>query len=36
MLIRQAEPAFEAFYGQPPPRQVDIRALVLAELAARR
>ncbi len=29
MLIGQAAPAFEAFYGRPPPAQVDIRALAL-------
>ena len=32
MLIRQAVPSFEAFYGSPPP-PLDVRALVLAELA---
>lgn len=36
MLIGQAEPAFEAFYGHPPPASVDVRALVLAELERRR
>ncbi|MFA7264395.1 MAG: shikimate dehydrogenase [Caulobacter sp.] len=30
MLIRQAVPSFEAFYGQPPPAGVDVRALALA------
>lgn len=29
MLIRQAVPSFEAFYGQPPPANVDVRALAL-------
>ena len=29
MLIGQAAPAFEAFYGRPPPVEVDIRALAL-------
>ena len=29
MLIRQAVPSFEAFYGQAPPDQVDVRALAL-------
>lgn len=29
MLIGQAMPAFEAFYGQPPPAGPDVRALVL-------
>ncbi len=32
MLIRQAIPSFEAFFGQPPPPAVDVRALVLTEL----
>lgn len=32
MLIRQAVPSFEAFYGQPPPDGVDVRALALARL----
>ena len=34
MLIRQAAPSFEAFYGQAPPATVDIRALALAALEA--
>lgn len=34
MLIRQAMPSFEAFYGQPPP-DLDVRALALAALEAR-
>lgn len=29
MLIGQAIPAFEAFFGRPPPRQTDVRDLVL-------
>ena len=29
MLLRQAAPSFEAFYGQAPPASVDARALVL-------
>ena len=33
MLIRQASPSFEAFFGQPPPAGVDVRALSLASLA---
>jgi shikimate dehydrogenase len=33
MLIRQAGPSFEAFFGQPPPPGVDVRALSLASLA---
>ncbi len=31
MLIRQAEPSFEAFYGQPPP-EADVRSLALKGL----
>lgn len=34
MLIGQAAPAFEAFFGQPPPPAVDVRALALAALEA--
>ncbi len=34
MLIRQAIPAFEAFYGSPPPPQVDERRLLLDVLEA--
>lgn len=34
MLIRQAIPAFEAFYGQPPPPQLDERRLLLDVLEA--
>ncbi len=29
MLIRQAVPSFEAFFGQTPPADVDVRALAL-------
>jgi shikimate dehydrogenase len=32
MLIRQAVPSFEAFFGQAPPADLDVRALALAEL----
>ena len=32
MLIRQAAPSFEAFFGQAPPASVDVRALALAAL----
>jgi shikimate dehydrogenase len=32
MLIGQAVPAFEAFYGQPPPKGVDVRGLALKAL----
>lgn len=32
MLLRQAVPSFEAFYGQAPPSEVDVRALALAVL----
>lgn len=32
MLIRQAEPAFEAFFGEWPPAEVDVRALALKAL----
>ena len=35
MLIGQAIPSFEAFFGQMPPRGVDVRALALAELGRR-
>jgi shikimate dehydrogenase len=34
MLIRQAEPSFEVFYGRPPPAGVDVRALCIAKLEA--
>jgi shikimate dehydrogenase len=29
MLIRQAVPSFEAFFGRAPPAEVDVRALAL-------
>lgn len=32
MLIRQAVPSFEAFFGQPPPTEVDARAIALKAL----
>jgi shikimate dehydrogenase len=32
MLIGQAVPSFEAFYGQTPPPQVDVRALAIQTL----
>lgn len=32
MLIRQAEPSFEAFFGQPVPAAVDVRGLCLATI----
>lgn len=32
MLIGQARPSFEAFYGQPPPADLDVRALALKAL----
>ncbi|MFN3521388.1 MAG: shikimate dehydrogenase [Phenylobacterium sp.] len=32
MLIGQAAPSFEAFFGRPPPANVDVRALALAAL----
>jgi shikimate dehydrogenase len=32
MLIGQARPSFEAFYGEPPPTGVDVRALALKAL----
>jgi shikimate dehydrogenase len=32
MLIRQAGPSFEAFFGAPPPADVDVRALALEAL----
>jgi shikimate dehydrogenase len=34
MLIRQASPSFEAFFGRVPPRSVDVRALCLQALGA--
>lgn len=36
MLIRQAGPSFEAFYGRVPPAEVDVRALCIAALEATR
>jgi shikimate dehydrogenase len=35
MLIGQAVPSFEAFYGRPPPSGVDVRALALAAIGAK-
>lgn len=32
MLVGQAIPSFEAFYGQPPPASVDVRSLALKAL----
>jgi len=32
MLIRQAEPSFDAFFGEYPPAEVDVRALALEAL----
>jgi shikimate dehydrogenase len=32
MLIRQASPSFEAFFGRVPPRSVDVRALCVEAL----
>jgi shikimate dehydrogenase len=34
MLIGQARPSFEAFYGQPPPPELNVRALALKALNA--
>ena len=34
MLVGQAVPSFEAFFGQSPPPQVDVRALALQALEA--
>lgn len=34
MLIAQARPSFEAFFGEPAPQEVNVRALALAALAA--
>jgi shikimate dehydrogenase len=34
MLIRQAEPSFEAFFDQSPPADVDVRALALEALTS--
>lgn len=35
MLIGQARPSFEAFFGVPPPAGVDVRGLALAAIAVR-
>lgn len=35
MLINQAIPSFEAFFGSPPPQDADVRALALAALERR-
>lgn len=35
MLIAQARPSFEAFYGVAPPADVDVRALAIAAMGAR-
>jgi dephospho-CoA kinase len=35
MLLRQAVPSFEAFFGVAPPAGVDVRALALAQLGER-
>lgn len=35
MLIGQAIPSFERFFGQPPPPGVDVRALALAHMEAK-
>lgn len=35
MLVRQAAPSFEAFFGRVPPEGVDVRALCLATLEAK-
>jgi shikimate dehydrogenase len=32
MLIRQAIPSFEAFFGIPPPRDIDVRGLAMRSL----
>lgn len=34
MLISQARPSFEAFFGRPAPREVDARAVAIAALEA--
>ena len=34
MLVRQAAPSFEAFFGRVPPGEVDVRALCIAALSA--
>jgi shikimate dehydrogenase len=35
MLIGQAIPSFEALFGRPPPKDVDVRSLALEELGRR-
>jgi shikimate dehydrogenase len=35
MLVRQAGPSFEAFFGRVPPAEVDVRALCVRALQAR-
>jgi len=35
MLVRQAAPSFEAFFGRVPPEGVDVRALCIAVLEAK-
>ncbi|HZZ69865.1 MAG TPA: shikimate dehydrogenase [Phenylobacterium sp.] len=35
MLVRQAGPSFEAFFGRVPPADVDVRALCIAALDAK-
>jgi shikimate dehydrogenase len=35
MLIRQAAPSFEAFFGRVPPKTVDVRALCIAALGGK-
>ena len=35
MLVRQAGPSFEAFYGRIPPAEVDVRSLCIAALEAK-
>jgi shikimate dehydrogenase len=32
MLIGQARPSFEAFFGRPPPADVDARAVAIAAM----
>ena len=36
MLIGQARPSFEAFYGQAPPKEADVRGLCLEALGDRK
>jgi hypothetical protein len=35
MLIGQARPSFEAFFGRRPPMNIDVRTLCLDELERR-